>query len=101
MPRSCCTPCTRTTPPYPWPAAAPPGRTDRLRAAGLTIVESRSGGARAGCRSPRGPGGGLGFLLLGGLLARALVVGALRGGAAVDRRYRGQLGVLRVQGVPR
>jgi hypothetical protein len=82
-------------------ADAPPGLPDRLRAAGLTIVDSQSDVDRAGYLSHQGPGAGLRFHLLAGLLALALAIGALLVVAAVDRRYRGQLRVLRVQGVPR
>ena len=88
--------------PQVWLSAdAPAGLTDRLRAAGLTIVDSQSDVDRVRYLSQQGPGTGLRFHLLAGALGLALALAALLVVAAVDRRGTGTLDPLRVQGVRR
>jgi len=82
-------------------ADAPAGLTDRLRAAGLTIVDTQTDVDRIRYLSQQGPGTGLRFHLLAVALGLALALAALFLIAAVDRRGAGALDPLRVQGVRR
>lgn len=88
--------------PQVWLSAdAPAGLTDRLRAAGLTIVDSQTDVDRVRYLGQQGPGTGLRFHLLAGALGLALALAALLVVAAVDRRGAAALDPLRVQGVRR
>jgi putative ABC transport system permease protein len=105
-----------------WLAGGAPADIEhRLTAAGLTITGSRTLASEVGYLSRQGPGAGLRFHLIAGVLAMLLAVGGLALVATVDRRGPrptrrgrrrgtsrgdraaaavGEFGALRAQGLP-
>jgi hypothetical protein len=81
-------------------ADAPPGLTDRLRQAGLSIADDQSDSDRVRYLSRQGPGSGLRFHLIAAVLAIAVALAGLTSIAVVDRPGTRHLMALRVQGVP-
>jgi hypothetical protein len=81
-------------------SAAPPDIEDRLRAAGLTIVDRRSAADEAASYATRAPALALRFLVAATVAAIVLGAGALLVLAALEREERDRgLAVLRAQGV--
>ncbi|MEN3310333.1 MAG: putative transport system permease protein [Micromonosporaceae bacterium] len=81
-------------------ASAPADIERRLAAAGLTVTGSRTIAADVRYLRGQGPGAGLRYHLLAGLLGMLLAVGGLALVAAVDRRRGPELWTLRAQGLP-
>ncbi|MEV4626263.1 FtsX-like permease family protein [Micromonospora sp. NPDC049523] len=80
---------------------APDDLPDRLRAEGLTIVDTESTGAVQHRLARQGPPSTLRFQLLAGAIGLLLAAGALTVAAAVERDgRRADLVALRVQGLP-